>query len=111
MKAYNLMCEYAKNPLGVEIPSPRLNWSAEPEFQGQSQEQYQIVVEEEDNGHVAWDSGRVSSRKQCAVYRGNGLKPETAYRWRAKWWDNRGNESEWSEWGHFVTGILKWQGK
>ncbi|WP_449462296.1 family 78 glycoside hydrolase catalytic domain [Tardisphaera miroshnichenkoae] len=111
MKAYNLLCEYVKDPLGVESAAPRFNWSAEPDFRGEAQEGYQIIVEEEDSGQITWDSGRVKSREQSAIYQGEKLKPATGYRWRVKWWDNKGNESEWSDPGHFVTGLFSWQGK
>ena len=37
MKIHSLRCEYLKNPLGIDIASPRLSWVLESEERGQKQ--------------------------------------------------------------------------
>ncbi len=111
MKPYNLLCEFARDPLGVQAERPRLTWSEEPEHRGQRQTAYAIEVTEEGSSGAVWESGRVTSSQQLAVYSGSPLKPATSYAWRVKWWDEEGKESEWSDWAHFVTGLSSWEAK
>ena len=45
MKApLELKCEYAVDPLGVEVPQPRFSWVLESDQRGQMQSAYQILV-------------------------------------------------------------------
>ncbi|MFQ1020954.1 family 78 glycoside hydrolase catalytic domain [Tardisphaera saccharovorans] len=111
MKAYNLLCEFARDPMGIEAEAPRFTWSAEPEHRGQKQSSYEIEVYDQGTSERVWGSGRVSSTEQSAVYGGSPLKPASSYRWRVKWWDEQENESEWSDWARFVTGLRSWEAK
>lgn len=99
-----LHCENRLDPLGIDVPKPRLSWILDCGHQTA----YQIVVE------GAWDSGRVTSDQSVAVeYAGHPLKSQTRYDWRVRVWDNSGVAGEWSPQGKFVTGVLgeSWQGK
>lgn len=40
----NLLCEYAENPLGVDVNKPRLTWKSASGKQGQKQKAYQILI-------------------------------------------------------------------
>ena len=40
----NLRCEYAVNPLGVDVPNPRLFWMVESRDRGQKQTAYEILA-------------------------------------------------------------------
>ena len=51
MKAIRLRTEYLTDPLGIDIPHPRLMWNCEG---GTKQTAYRIVTEK-------WDSGKVES--------------------------------------------------
>jgi len=52
-----------------------------------------------------WDSGKVISDRSQQVRYDNAekLEPGREYQWRVKVWDQKGNESEWSEMNRFRT--------
>ncbi len=57
----NLRCEYLRNPLGIDIPSPRLSWNIKSEVRNQKQQAYQFIVSGstnklEVNRGVLWDT-------------------------------------------------------
>lgn len=57
-----LTCEYAVNPLGLDVVKPRFSWILESDERGQMQSAYQILVassEEKLNADAGdkWDSG------------------------------------------------------
>ena len=39
-----LRCEYARNPLGIDTPSPRISWRLESAQRGQRQTAYRILL-------------------------------------------------------------------
>ena len=41
----HLRCEYLENPLGIDVPSPRLGWWLASDARGQQQSAYQIWQE------------------------------------------------------------------
>ena len=49
--------EYLTEPVGIDIPRPRLFWNCE---QGQRQTAFQILAAD-DEGALLWDSGKVQS--------------------------------------------------
>ncbi len=59
-----LRCEYARDPLGVDVANPRLFWKLESHVRSQRQSAYQILIASslkklaQDNGDL-WDSGTV----------------------------------------------------
>ena len=109
----NLRCEYLKDPLGIDVPKPRLSWVMEERSQksgtrGVKQTAYQIVVD------GVWDSGKVASDPSVGVESaGPELKSQTRYDWRVRIWDEKGVAGDWSPRGRFVTGVRgkPWQGK
>ena len=88
MKAVNLKTEFLKDPVGIDIPFPRLMWNCEG---GKLQTAYRIAVESE--GKTLWDSGKVSSSSMRAEY---PLKPVSRQRveWSVTLWDEEDNEGE-----------------
>ena len=44
LRAAKLRCEYQENPLGVDVPRPRLSWALVSDEPGQRQTAYRIVV-------------------------------------------------------------------
>jgi hypothetical protein len=47
LRVTSLMCEYRVNPLGIDVPQPRLSWVVEAtnsDERGQRQTAYQILV-------------------------------------------------------------------
>lgn len=100
MKAVNLKTEYLKNPIGIDIKSPRIFWNCEG---GKKQTAYRIVA---DN----WDSGKVESDSMYAEYP-KEMKPCERVNYKIKLWDENDVEGEWSETASFEYGIKEWQAK
>lgn len=117
---YNLRCEYSVNPIGIDVLNPRFSWSLSHSGRGRAQSAYRIIVSsntedaEKCVGDV-WDSGRVESGESVNVeYRGEPLRSRRRYFWRVKWWDDLGQESQFSDIAYFETGILypgEWRAK
>ena len=40
----NLQCEHLTNPLGIDVPNPRLSWQLNDPRMGAKQTAYQIIV-------------------------------------------------------------------
>jgi alpha-L-rhamnosidase len=105
----NLKVEYLTNPLGVDIPNPRLFWTPMHKNKDQLQTAYQIQLV------GVWDSQQVKSNQSTqVVYNGTPLKSNTLYRWRVRWWDKQDVVSDWSANATFQVGLLtqqEWTGK
>ncbi len=108
LEVTNTQCEYRKNPLGIESKAPRFSWELNSEERSVLQKAYRLQagVDEESlkaGKGIIWDSGKVKSEQSIQVpYTGQALQPAKAYFWKVKVWDNKGNESDWSE-------IASWQ--
>ncbi len=107
-----LRCEYAVDPLGVDVVHPRLLWTLSSPRRGDRQTAYQILVAssrqrlEQDNGDL-WDSGKVSSSDTAHVpYRGVPLASSQQVFWKVRVWDADGVQSGWSEPASWTMGIL-----
>ncbi|MEU8956327.1 alpha-L-rhamnosidase [Streptomyces sp. NPDC048518] len=103
--------EYAKNPLGLDTPHPRLSWPLASDVPGVSQSAYQIRVattaDRLDEPDV-WDSGKVTSPDSVLVpYDGPPLKARTRYFWSVRVWDGAGRPSAWSEPSWWETGLTE----
>jgi alpha-L-rhamnosidase len=123
LRPMNLLCEYRKNPLGIDTLNPRLSWtldSTDPKVRSLRQTAYQILAassEERlrrDQGDL-WDTGQVESDKSIQVpYEGKPLASVMAVWWKVRVWDNQGKPSAWSEPAFWSMGLLKtedWKGK
>lgn len=123
IKPAYLRCEYRVNPLGVDVPQPRLSWvleSAPPDERGQRQTAYQILVASSEENLRAdrgdlWDSGKVASDQTAhIVYAGRPLKSGQECWWKVRAWDGDGRASAWSEPARWTMGLLEpgeWQAK
>ncbi len=110
MKAINLKTEYLKNPIGIDIPNPRLFWNCEG---GKKQTAYRIHAEDEDGAQL-WDSGKIPSDKMNAIPYPRNLISRTRVIWRVKLWDEMDKEGTWSAPAFFEMGLLKkneWQAR
>src|SRR5689334_21074091 len=61
----NLRCEYAVNPIGIDVIKPRLSWTFEASERGQWQTAYQVLVASSEakltaNQGDLWDTGKIS---------------------------------------------------
>ncbi len=101
MRAIRLKTEYLKDPVGIDIPTPRLFWSCEG---GVSQTAWQVVAEAD--GAVAWDSGKVEGAQMTHIPYGGTLGSRTRVEWKVRLWDENGEEGPWSEPAVFEMGLL-----
>lgn len=102
MRAIRLRTEYLKDPMGIDMTTPRLFWSCEG---GVKQTAYQIAAETD--GTAVWDSGRVESGQMTHIPYGGTLTSRTRVAWRVCLWDENGAEGPWSEPAFFEMGLLR----
>jgi len=108
----SLRCEYLKNPLGIDVPRPRLSWKTLAAERGVDPAAYQILVGSNDAGIKrgsadVWNSGKVRSRRTAHIPTpASLLKSRTRYFWRVRWWDQGERRSAYSAAAFFETGFL-----
>ena len=101
----NLRCEYQADPLGIDVPHPRLSWQLRAEARDVVQSAYRIQVTH--GGTVVWDTGQVASHHSTHVpYGGPVLGSAQRYTWRVRVWDGAGRASAWSAPGAWEMGLL-----
>ncbi len=117
MTTTNLRCEYKTCPLGIGETAPRLSWEILSEERNVLQRAYHIRVAESaqelSSSNLLWDSGKVeSNQSNQVVYEGKELASSMWCYWQVKVWDNKGNESNWSEvacWSMGLLGTADWK--
>jgi len=111
-----LRCEYLENPLGIDVPRPRLSWrlaASHMAERGQRQTAYQILVASTPEGLARnigdrWDSGRVRSDQSIQVeYAGKALVSGAECYWKVRSWDAADSPSPWSDAGRWSMGLLQ----
>ena len=106
-----LLCEYAENPINVDVGRPRFSWVVSSLERGQYQMACRVLVSTTPAGLASgrpdmWDSGRFSTRRTTHLeYQGKALASDTPYFWRVEIWDRQGNHFR-SETGRFSTALL-----
>ena len=106
MEVKNLMVEYLKNPMGIDVEQPRFSWQMiAPEGErGYTQAAYQIIVTNPE-GEIMWDSKKVTDNESLNIhYAGSQLQPATRYNWSVTVWDQNGINASESAW--FETGLM-----
>jgi alpha-L-rhamnosidase len=114
-----LRCEYAVNPMGVDVPNPRLFWIDESNERGQRQTAYEILVATSGKNLAAnkgdlWDSGKVVSEETIQIpYGGGQLKSLQQVFWKVRVWGGDGKVSSWSKPATWTMGLQPgdWQAK
>jgi alpha-L-rhamnosidase len=107
-----LCCEYAVDPLGIDVAAPRFSWILGAAQRGQVQSAYRILVASSEdllrNGvGDKWDSGVVASDASVNVaYAGSALSSGERCCWRVRAWDGDGAGSVWSDPAVFEMGLL-----
>ena len=106
----SLKCEHLNNPMGVDIPNPRLTWMLKDTRQGAMQTAYQLLVGTDsiavsNNIGERWDTGKQSKSDIIVSYKGKRLDPLTKYYWKVNVWDKNGKPSS-SEISTFETGMM-----
>jgi hypothetical protein len=107
-----LRCEYAVDPMGIDVPHPRLFWTVESTGRGQRQSAWQILAATSTNSlaHDAgdlWDSGKVVSDETVHVrYDGKELQSSQQVFWKLRVWDKDDKVSAWSAPASWTMGIV-----
>ena len=111
--AANPRCEYLTDPLGIDVPNPRLSWVVESLQRGEKQTAYQILVAgtpellARDQGD-RWDSGKVAGDATSQiVYGGSPLGSRARCCWKVRVWDKDGKPSDWSKPASWTVGLLE----
>ncbi len=116
----HLRCEYAVNPLGIDVARPRLSWVLASDERAQVQIAYQILVASSEDTLAAgqrdlWDSSKVASDQSIHVaYGGKPLRSGMQAHWKVRAWDKDGKASAWSEKAVWRMGLLEstdWKGE
>jgi hypothetical protein len=118
LKADELRCDYAVNPLGVDSATPRLFWQVTGSRRDSRQTAYEVLVASSaqklahDEGDL-WASGTVASDETIQVpYAGVQLTSAQRVFWKVRVWDERGKVSSWSQPATWTMGVLQqadWQ--
>ena len=106
MRAIRLRTEYLKDPVGIDIARPCLQWNCEG---GNKQTAFEIIAKD-DQGAVLWSSTRVESDAMRCNWGGENVPPKTGVRWQIRLWDEAGACGPWSE-ACFETGIDTWKAR
>ena len=110
MRAVRLRTEYLKDPIGIDLLSPRFSWNCE---DGVRQEAYEIDVTAGD-GTLIRNSGKVASDRMHLIdLDGYMPKSRDIVRWKVRLMED-GVWGEWSDEASFEMGLLKpedWKAK
>lgn len=120
LSVVQLRCEYAVDPLGVDVSNPRLYWQVRSTSPGQRQTAYQVLVASTpellgQNQGDLWDTGKRPSDQTVHVpYEGQALGSSQEVFWKVRAWDANDEPSSWSSTATWTMGILQdkdWQGE
>ena len=101
-----LRCEYKVDPLGIDVPQPRLSWQLRSPGRGVVQSAYQVQVTRD--GKTVWDTGRVAShRVGPRALRRTGARVLAPLRLAGARLGRRGKASAWSAPASWEMGLLK----
>lgn len=113
-----MKCEYLRDPLGIDITSPRFTWKQSDKRPGARQTAYRILVGTDSIAVAgekgsAWNSGWQETGTQLVTYHGTALKPFTRYFWRVDITDHLGIKVPSGRIASFETGMMdasNWKG-
>ena len=107
----DLRTEYLADPIGIDVPTPRLGWKLRSTARDVAQTAFQVQVTTDEGAlfdtGVVWDSGRVTSDRSIQIpYEGLPLTSGTRYRWRVRVWTDGEAPTDWSEPAFWEMGLL-----
>ncbi len=106
----HLRCEYATDPIGIDVAHPRLSWIVQADGRDQWQSAYQILAatsrERLETQADLWDSGKILSHATIVPYNGRTLKSEEGCWWKVRVWDGDDRPSQYSQPAYFEMGLL-----
>ncbi len=104
-------CEDARNPLGIDNPTPQFSWKIRSAFRNYRQLAYQVLVADDSvklkggEGNI-WNSGKISSPQSSGIiYKGLPLESRKKYYWKVTVWSG-GSKMEESGIADFEMGLL-----
>ncbi|CAG5006275.1 Alpha-L-rhamnosidase [Dyadobacter sp. CECT 9275] len=106
------LCDNRLNAAGVNPADMFFSWEMKSPRQAVTQSAYQLVIASSPAKLKAgqfdvFNSGTVKSEQSIQIrYHGKNLKPAETYFWKVRVWDNRSQQSGWSDTQHFTTGIF-----
>ncbi|MCE7980826.1 MAG: hypothetical protein DYG89_06510 [Caldilinea sp. CFX5] len=115
----NLTCEYHTNPLGIDVPAPRLARQLQSDQRGARQTAYRLRAASDPTLLQAgradyWDTGKVVSAQSIQLpYEGKPVTARQRVYWQVTIWDEQGNTAA-SEPAWFEMGLLRradWKAK
>ena len=118
--AHGLTCEYAHDPLGIDVAQPRFGWILKSNTRAQLQSAYQILVASSEAKLARdvgdkWDSAKVQSDQSVNIdYQGEALTSWERCHWKVRVWDRQARPSAWSRPASFEMGLMQqsdWQGQ
>ena len=114
----DLTCEFRINPVGIDVPQPRLSWKISGTGNNIMQTAYMVRVSADpkfSSSKIVWESGKVLSDESHLVpYKGSGLRSGQRYFWQVRIWDNKGRSTKWSPAAYWEMGLLSpsdWKAK
>ena len=119
LQVVNLKCEFAVDPLGVDVAQPRLFWQVAGDARAQRQTARQVLVASSADALAAdrgdlWDSGKIASDETAFVrYGGAKLASLQTVFWKIRAWDGDDRSSAWSAPAQWTMGLLtaaEWKG-
>ncbi|MGC4081693.1 MAG: family 78 glycoside hydrolase catalytic domain [Vicinamibacterales bacterium] len=112
LEVYDLRCDVAENPLGIDSAQPRLEWKLRGSGSDERQTAWQVLVSSsqellaQDRGDI-WDSGRQAGDAQLNVpYAGRPLRSSEQVFWKVRAWSGDGVPSMWSAPATWTMGVL-----
>ena len=115
---HNLTCEYFTNPIGLDVPQPRLSWKSSSARRGARQTAFHIIVADspaaleaaaagEKPGGILWNTGKTRSSAALHIaYGGAALHAAQRCFWRVRLWDEDNMPSAWSDTAFWEMGLL-----
>jgi Alpha-L-rhamnosidase N-terminal domain./Bacterial alpha-L-rhamnosidase. len=109
----DLMCEYAKDPIGIDVLKPRFSWKLIQDGREKCQTAYRIIVASKEfplKEGIAdlWDSGKIVSDLTIGLeYEGKKLSSGQKCYWKVVVWDKEGFASCSIETGSFEMGLIE----
>lgn len=119
LQVKKLRCEYKTDPIGIDVPRPRLSWQLSSSEKNVLQTSYEIRVAESEaalvKGKTFWTTGKQLSDESTHVeYAGPALVSGYTYYWQVRVGDNHGHISDWSKTATWEMGLLNpadWKAK
>lgn len=107
----NLHCEYAANPIGIDVRQPRLGWTLHSSKRGARQTAWQIAVaasaDDLSQRRYLWDTGKTAGSENAHhPYAGPALRSRQRCWWQVRVWDEDDQPSAWSAPAFWEMGLL-----